>query len=228
MEGTYEKVFNNYFEAVCSIAAEYYLGSTDDITVEIFKNEIFPRIDKYELGQLENETASIVKIAINYCVNKRFEEIYEHYFLLVYSIANRYRFVNPDDATQQVFEKKILSAIKKKKIVGGEDYTRYIAKIARRFCNTIYNRNKKCQSESLEECEYAFSLSELIDPSVKIDLMIDLGRALEQLSRRQCLIMIMTIEGHSDDEIVKELGSNVSAVRQARYRARKTLKKVLL
>jgi len=227
-ETIYEKIFNDYFNTVYSIAAEYYPKKADIITIEIFNKQIFPKVDSGKLEQQKNEVAFIVKNAINYCVNKRFEEIYERYFLLVYSIAGRYRFIHPADATQQVFEKKIFKAIKKKKFVGDEDYTRFIAKIAKRVCNTIYNYNKERQSEPLEESGYSFSVSEYIDPSVKIDLMIDLGMALEQLSRRQCLIIIMTIKGHSDDEIAKELGSTVSAVRQSRYYARKKLAKILL
>lgn len=221
------KCYEETFEAVYSIATEYYPSNADSITVEIFKTEIFPLIDKGELGQRENETIPIAKIAINYCVNKRFEEIYGCYFLLVYGIAERYRFVNPDDATQQVFEKKVLPAIKKKKFVSDENHVGLIITTARRVCNTIYNRNKGRQSIPLEESEYSFSINEFIDPSVKIDLMIDLGRALEQLSRRQCLIMVMTIDGHSDDEIAKELGGSVYAIRQARHRARQKLKKIL-
>jgi len=222
------KCYEETFETVYSIATEHYPSSADDITVEIFKNEIFPRIDKDELGEQENEIASIAEIAINYCVNKRFGEIYECYFLLVYGIACRYRFINPDDATQRVFEKKILPAIRKKKFVYDENYTRFIAKITKHACNTIYNRNKERQSESLDEPEYSFSVSEYIDPSLMIDLMIDLERALEELSRRQCLVMIMTIKGHSDDEIAKELESTVTAIRQSRYYARKKLATILI
>ncbi len=226
-EANHEKKFNDYFETVYSIAAEYYPKKADVVTIEIFNKKIFPKVDNGILEQQKDEMAFIVKTAISYCVNRRFEEIYDHYFLLVYGIAERYHFINPDDATQQVFEKKVLPAIKRKKFVGDDDYAKLIATIARRVCNTIYNRKKRRQSASLEESEYSFSVSELIDPSVKIDLMIDLGRALEQLSRRQCLIMVMTIEGYGDDEIAKELGCSVSAIRQARYRARQKLKKIL-
>lgn len=217
-----KEIFNYYFNAVHSIAVEYYPYNADNLTVEIFKKKIFQTLDVRMLKRGNDHTTTIVRMAVNYCVNKRFEEIYEHYFPLVYAIACGYNYIDADDVTQDIFVDKILPAIKKKRFIEEKIkvYKGFIKKIAMNQCNTAYNRGKSHSTELIDFLSpNMFTTPSLIDP------MILLGLALEdRLSRKEYIVIIMTIEGYNAKEIAKEIASTVTAVRQARYRARKKLR----
>jgi len=228
-----DRIYELYFALVYALAYRYYPNNADNITVEVFKNRIFKAVNKGYFESNDNCTAFIIYTTINYCTMKRFEEIYNRYFKIVYAIAHRHHRYDVDDVVAEIFEKKILAAIANGRFVEDRDYTGFIVRIAINQCHSIYQRNKSRRSEPLEETTNLVPLescslsSEILDPSSHIGMMIDFGIALEYLSRRQYLVIIMTVEGYTDQEIAKEMNTTVGAVRMLRLRARDTLRNIL-
>lgn len=233
MKSKQDKIYELYFVLVYALASRYYPNNADNITAEIFKYRILKAVDKGYFESDDNSTAFIIYTTINYCIMKRFEDIYYRYFEIVYGIAYRHHRYNVDDVVAEIFEKKILRAIGHGRFVEDRDYTGFIVRIAINQCYSIYKRNKSRRSEPLEEAENLVTLescslsSEILDPSLQIGMMIDFGIALEYLSRRQYLVIIMTVEGYTDQEIAKEIDTTVGAVRMLRLRARDKLRNIL-
>lgn len=158
-----------------------------------------------------------------------FEVIYERYFVIVHSIAERYHPQDADDITADIFHKKILKAVEKGYFKKDENHIGLVITIAKRYCISIYNRNKATKLVSLEEEESNNSsgINLFENPSLRIDLMLDVKFALSQLSNKQHEVMKLTIEGYKDSEIAEVMQSSVGAVRMLRKRARTELKKFL-
>ncbi len=156
-----------------------------------------------------------------------FEVIYERYFVAVHAIAKRYHPLDADDVTADIFYKKILKAVEKGYFRKDENHIGLVITIAKRYCISIYNRNKVIKPVSLEEFNNSSGINLFENPSLSIDLMLDLKFALSQLSEKQHEVMKMTIEGYKDSEIAKVMESSVGAVRMLRKRARAELKKFL-
>ena len=156
-----------------------------------------------------------------------FEVIYERYFAIIHSIAKHYHPRDADDITADIFLKKILKAVEKGYFKKDENHVGLVVTISKRYCISIYNRNKSIKSVSLEESNNSSGINLFENPSLRIDLMLDLKFALSQLSDKQHEVMKLTIEGYKDSEIAEVMRSSVGAVKMLRKRARTELKKFL-
>ncbi len=231
MKRYYEAIYESYFKTVYALVYRYYPKDADTVTAEVFKHKIFKAVEE---GYFKNCMVYVVNETTNYCAMKCFEAIYCRYFETVYGIAYRHHPDNVDDVVAEIFEKKILKAIYKGRIKENKDYTAYyIIRIAINQCHSIYRRNKSRQSKFVDErmdleiSEADTSALETLDPSSQIDIMIDFFRALDYLTKKQYLVMTMTIEGYTDEEIAKEMNTSDNAVRMLRSRARQKLRKIL-
>lgn len=233
MKRHYEPIYKSYFNIVYALVYRYYPKDADTVTAEVFKHRIFEAVDSGFFEGNHNYMAFVIYESINYCAMKRFGEIYCRYSNIVYAIAYRHHPNHAEDVTAEIFEKKILKAIYKGRFEEDKDYTPLIVRIAINQCYSIYKRNKRHRSDSLDDqldLEYSkagFLPPEILNPYVPIDTMIDFERALEFLTRKQCLVMLMTVQGYTDMEIAMVLNTTVHAVRMLRRRAREKLRRIM-
>jgi len=224
MKKQYATFYNRYFTLVYLTVYKRYPYKSDEVTAEVFEKELFPAVDSIHFKAEKDHTDFILKKVIHYCVIKRFEEIYRTYFNVVHSVSYRYHPHEADDVTSDVFERKILPAIRRNYFVEDKDYTGFIVTITKNWCYSYYRKSSKNDLEDLTDDSVT---GELLNPMARIELMIDFSHALEQLTRRQCLVMLLTVGGYTDNEIAKILDATVHSIRQLRYRAREKLKKIL-
>ncbi len=155
--------------------------------------------------------------------HSRFRKVYRRYFKVIYGVVARYHPNQANDITAEIFEKKILKAVQKG-LFQNRDDTALAITIAKNYCTTIFNRKKGKRLIPLEEDNLGSSIS-LDNPSLRIDLKIDLKNAFASLSDKQRIVMELTIEGYADAEIAERMSTTVGAVRQLRSRAMGGFKK---
>lgn len=166
-------------------------------------------------------TLSFLNLLLSSEQSKRLAKVYKRYFLVVFGIAGYYFPYDADDATAEIFAKKIIPAVVKGHFHDEDkDDSRLVYTIANNHCRTIYQRKKRESNiSSLSNFDDTISSTNQKDLA-RQDFAIDFKRSLFFLSETERQLIQMTMEGYSDKEITKKLGIAYPAVKRKRAKVK--------
>ncbi len=145
---------------------------------------------------------------------------YEELSEKIYKIAYGYFSTEAEDITQDIFLK--IFQLNIEKLEPHINYIdRYLLKIAKYHCITIYKGKKRRPQMSGDENSILVEASS----NTKVDQEIDFLKCIHSIPKRQGIAISKKLEGYNVKEIAESMGVSEGAAKNLIYRGKQNIKK---